>query len=99
MIKFSASVERINLKITENEDRIRVELADVKLFEDKFVKFFTRFESKLNSNRLLKGEVDKVNVVLAETLKFLNKYTQNEEVTNQAPTTLIEDEAPTTQTN
>lgn len=39
-----------------------------------FGNFFARFEAKISSNRLLKGEVDKVNVVFGETDRLLKKH-------------------------
>lgn len=72
--EFSASVERLNVKLGEVESKLRLEREELDRFEQTFNGFYKRFENKLMANRLLKGEVDKVDVVFAETLKILNKY-------------------------
>ena len=72
--EFSASVERLAMKILEIETKLKNERAEVDRFDAIVAAFFKRFESKLTSNRLLKGEVDKVNVVFAETERILTKY-------------------------
>jgi len=43
-------------------------------FRTMFGNFFGQFETRISSNRLLKGEVDKVNVVFGETDRLLKKH-------------------------
>jgi hypothetical protein len=72
--EFSASTERLDVRINELSARLRLEADDVIQFESNFKEFFSRFESKITSNRLLGGEVEKINFVFGETQKILSKY-------------------------
>ena len=93
--EFSASLERLNIRTVELEGKLGEEAKEVKKFAEVFAEFFKRFETKLTSNRLLKGEVDKVKVVLGEADKILNKYAMVSTTTVAPPTvadTLIEED-------
>ena len=75
--EFSAAAERLNLKLVELGNRLREDADDVAKFDTTFNDFFNRFQTKLTSNRLLKGEVDKIRVVFAETAKIIDRYDLN----------------------
>ena len=89
--EFNASVERINLRLVQLESKLREESLHVTKFAETFTNFFTRYEAKLNVNRLLKGEVDKVNVVLGEAEKLLTKY-RPQKTPEAVATTVFEEE-------
>lgn len=72
--EFSASLERVDLRISECEQKLKQSARDMDKFRTMFGNFFGRFETKISSNRLLKGEVDKVNVVFGETDRLLKKH-------------------------
>jgi hypothetical protein len=72
--EFSASLERVDLRIAEIEQKMKQGARDLDRFRIMFGNFFSRFETKISSNRLLKGEVDKVNVVFGETDRLLKKH-------------------------
>lgn len=72
--EFSASLERVDLRIADCEQKLKASAKDMERFRSMFASFFARFEAKISSNRLLKGEVDKVNVVFGETDRLLKKH-------------------------
>ena len=72
--EFNASIERVDLRISECEQKLKQSAKSMEKFRSMFGNFFSRFESKISSNRLLKGEVDKVNVVFGETDRLLKKH-------------------------
>ena len=72
--EFSASQERMDVKVNELLGRLGEQATQTSEFNNMFREFYKRFEAKLSSNRLLKGEVEKITVVFAETEKILKKY-------------------------
>lgn len=77
--EFDASAERLNVKFFEIENKLRFEASvEVDKFSATFRSFHKRFESKFSSNRLLNGEVHKINDVLQETQTLIAKYTSAE---------------------
>jgi hypothetical protein len=72
--EFSASAERLDVKVNDILDRLSEQANQVSQFNSMFEEFYKRFEAKLSSNRLLKGEVDKIKIVHSETERILKKY-------------------------
>jgi hypothetical protein len=72
--EFSASVEGYEVRISECESKLGLAVIEVEKFFSVFRAFFSRFETKITSNRLLKGQVDKVGIVYGEVEKMLQKH-------------------------
>lgn len=91
--EFNAAAERLNLKLVDLASRLRQEAEDVAKFDATFNEFYDRFQTKLSSNRLLKGEVDKIRVVFSETVKIVDKYDLNRKQANmqKGPELLVEE--------
>jgi hypothetical protein len=72
--EFSATLDRLELKANDLMDRLAGQSDELGSFADTLQSFLRRFDNKITGNRLLKGEVDKIQFVLAETEKILRKY-------------------------
>ena len=91
--EFSATEERLDVKLNELSDRLSVEAANLEKFDRLFSEFYKRFETKLASNRLIRGEVDKIRIVYGEADKVVQKYIAKPAVV-KGPELLVDESPP-----
>ncbi len=72
--EFSATAERLDVKLSELSERLTLQASQLEIFNSTFNEFYKRFGSKLSSNRLIRGEVDKIRYVYNEADKVMQKY-------------------------
>lgn len=92
--EFSATLDRLELKASDLMDRLAAQSDELAMFSETFQAFLKRFDNKITNNRLLGGEVDKIQFVFAETEKVLKKYAPQVPVVTAKPTELLVEEIP-----
>ena len=100
--EFSATLDRLELKASDLMDRLAAQSDELAMFSETFQTSLKRFDNKISNNRLLGGEVDKIQFVFAETEKVLKKYAPQVPVpTAKAPELLVEEspESPKSQSS
>lgn len=90
--EFSATAERLDVKLSELSERLTLQASQLEIFDNTFNEFYKRFGSKLSSNRLIRGEVDKIRFVYNEADKVMQKYvTKKQSSVLRGPELLVEE--------